>query len=157
MYYEVGVNKKISPAILMNKGFCSHQAITLQPPGWWALREPRMETMPTNAATASGVPWGDSKWENPGPRELRCISKEWLQGAQVVHCPTHRKALNSLTWENWFSFIHSNLLILTTWSFVVKIQTSGCLLASLEQSLRINWEAVSCLGLTPQMCPTNKT
>ena len=35
---------KMLPAISVNKGCCSHQAITIQPPGRWALRELRMET-----------------------------------------------------------------------------------------------------------------
>ena len=29
---------------------------------------------------------------------------------RLLHLPIHRKALNSLTWDNWFSFINSNLL-----------------------------------------------
>ena len=34
---------KILPSLSVNKACLSHQAITLQPPWWWALRELRME------------------------------------------------------------------------------------------------------------------
>ena len=67
-------------AISVHKGCCSHQAVTLQPPGRWALRELRMETgcLPSSSQplkpTPNSVPWGDSGWESTG---------HWPQMAEV--------------------------------------------------------------------------
>ena len=57
---------KMLPAVPVTKGRCSHQAITLQLPWWWVLKELRVETnsLPSaTAATPNCVPWGDSGWE----------------------------------------------------------------------------------------------
>lgn len=53
---------KMFPAILVNKGCCSHQAIVLQPRQQRALRQFRMPAMKplATAATAKGPPKGDS-------------------------------------------------------------------------------------------------
>ena len=57
----------------VNKGYCSHQAITLQPPQQWALRELTMETgcplsnhQTLQPSNPNSTPWGDSGWESPG-------------------------------------------------------------------------------------------
>lgn len=41
---SIVLRTKLLWAVSVNKGYYSHQAITLRPPGWWALRELRMET-----------------------------------------------------------------------------------------------------------------
>ena len=53
---------KMFPAILVNKGCCSHQAIVLQPPQQRASRQFRMPAMKSlaTAATAKGAPKGHS-------------------------------------------------------------------------------------------------
>ena len=53
----------------------------------------------------------DKKAQDTGPKYLRCISKEWFQWAQTLYLLIHRKALNSLTWDIWFSLINSTLLM----------------------------------------------
>ena len=103
------------PAISVNIGCCSHHVITLQLPQMWPLRELRIETgcPPSSHQPLQPPPTvhpeetQDGKTQDSGPRELRCISKEWFQWA---HLPIHRKALNSLTWDVSFSLINSNLL-----------------------------------------------
>ena len=65
-------------------------------------------------------PEGTQEWngKNTGPRELRCISKEWLLKLKNSYLPIHRKMLNSLTWDIWFYLISNNLLMLWLSEFV---------------------------------------
>ena len=46
------------------------------------------------------------KSQNVGPRQLRCMWKEWFQ-----YLPIQRKMLNPLTWDIWFSLNNNNLLM----------------------------------------------
>lgn len=39
-------------------------SLTLQVPGQWALRELKMESMSTTAASPNAAPWGDTGWGN---------------------------------------------------------------------------------------------
>ena len=59
---------------------------------------------------------------------------------RLLHLPIHRKVLNSLPWDVWFSLIiifwYSDYLV-----FVTKL--TGVSLTSLDQSLKAIWEAVS--------------
>ena len=45
-----------------------------------------------------------------GPRWLRYVSKKWFQWSQTL-ASSHRKVLNSLTWEVCFSLMNSNILM----------------------------------------------
>ena len=85
---------KILLAISVNKGRCSHQAITLQPPGWWILREPRIR-----------------KHRMLAPDSWGAYQRNDFREPRILHLPTHREALNSLTWDIWSSFINSKPLI----------------------------------------------
>jgi len=135
------------PAISVNKGGYSHQIISLQLPQQWALWGLRTETngVPTAKPSATAAPpspnctcWGDSGWRKAG---------YWPQIAEVSHRrndfkepgllypPIHRKVLNCLTWDIWFSLISSHLLMFQPPVFVAKLLhiLAPCL-ASLEQS-----------------------
>ena len=46
---------------------------------------------------------------------------------RLLHLPIHRKALNSLTWDVWFSLINSNLLIFRLPGFCCKSYISWIL------------------------------
>ena len=63
---------------------------------------------------------------------------------RFLHLPTHRKVLSSLTWDNWFSFVNNNLPMFKLPDLSCK--NSYIILAphltSLEQSLRVIWEAI---------------
>ena len=50
------------------------------------------------------------KAQDIGPRYLRFISKDFKE-PRLLHLPIHRKVLNSLTWDVWFSLINSKLLM----------------------------------------------
>ena len=99
--------KKMLPVRSVNKGCCSHQAITLQLPQRWTLRELRIETRCPPRCTLRGFrvrkhqilalqSWGAYQWND-------------FNEPRLLHLPIHRKALNCLTWDIWFSFMNSKL------------------------------------------------
>ena len=70
-----------------------------------------------------------------------------------LHLPIHRKALNSLTWDIWFSLINSNLLMF--WLPGLHCKTPiypRSSLTSSEQSLRATWEAASGAWSPQKVC-----
>ena len=86
----------------------------------WAPRELRMETkgrplakLSATAATPEGAPWGDTgvrKHRILAPESWGAYQRNACNEPRGLHAPIHREALNSLTWDVWFSCIHSNLL-----------------------------------------------
>ena len=60
---------------------------------------------------------------------------------KLLHLPMHRKVLNSLTWDLWFSLINSNILVF--WLPGLCCKTPLYLSSSSAQSLRAIWEAAS--------------
>ena len=121
---------KVLPAISANKGCCSHQAISHYTPPKLSLRELKMETNrlhakpSATAAIPNSAPWGDSRRGRTGywPQRVELYIKgmismilgnHWEGGknhmGRFFHIPI-RKALNSLSWDTWFSLINSNLL-----------------------------------------------
>ena len=73
------------------KNTCHPAAIKLQP-------------QPTvSPKGAQGV-----KTQDTSPTQLRCISKECFQWAQTLPFSHHKKALDSFTWDIWFSLIYKN-------------------------------------------------
>ena len=80
VYELLFVNEKILPAISVNKECCSHQAFTLQPPGWMVSPEGTQDGRgrpPPNHQTLQPPPMvhpeetQDEKAQDTGPRELR--------------------------------------------------------------------------------------
>ena len=74
---------------------------------------------------------------------------------RLLHLPIHRKALNSLTWDVWFSLINSNLS-----NYLVLVAKNASiswllphLLGAVPQSHLRGWLP----GLSTQFCPPNKT
>ena len=120
MWNSVEGEWKILPAISVNKGCCGHQAITLQQLWQWALRELRTETecLPSNHRLRSHpltvtlrrlrmrkknkilAPDGWCTYQRNDFSELR-----------LLHLFIHRRVLNSLTWDPWFSLLNSNFLM----------------------------------------------
>ena len=62
-------------------------------PPWWPLT-------PLGAAPRTLTPDSWDAYESDGFSKPR-----------LLHLPMHRKALNSLTWDTWFSLINNNLLM----------------------------------------------
>ena len=101
------------PAMSVNKGSCHHQP--LQPPD----TQDGAECPPSSHQTLQ-----PPHSHMCTPRRLRMRRMHWILapdswGAyqrndfsepRLLHLPIHRKALNSLTWNIWFSLIKSDLL-----------------------------------------------
>ena len=123
----------------------------------WSKQAACCQATPTAAAPRGG-PWGDSGWERAGhgPRQLRCLSREWFQWAQTLASSILRKALNLLTWDVWVFLVvifwSSNYLVLVA----QPPMHPGSALTSSEQSLRV-YPTGHVPGLSPQFCPQNKT
>ena len=72
-----------------------------------------------------------------------------------LHLPIHRNALNSLTWEVWFSLTNSNLLMSWLPKSLFQKLLWVPLFPCLEQSFRAIWDTVS-QGLSLEFCQPNK-
>ena len=64
---------------------------------------------------------------------------------KLLHPPKHRKVLNSLTWDIWFSFINNNLLIFSTTYSLLQNSYITWFPPSPPRSsfLRVTWDAAS--------------
>ena len=84
--------------------------------------------------------------QDTGPRKLRSYQRNEFSEPRLLHLPIHRKALNSLTWDIWFSLIITIILWCSNYlPFVVKLLYNlAPRLASSEQFLRVTWDAASC-------------
>ena len=105
------------PPVSVNKRCCSHWAITLQPPWWWALRELRIETgyLPSSSQQLQPPRWCIQRLRMRKHRIL--VPDSWgayqrndFSEPRLLHLPIYRK-VNSLTWDVWFSLINRNLLM----------------------------------------------
>ena len=77
--------------------------------------------------------------------------------ARLMHLSIHRKALNSLTWEIWFNFINSNLLMFQPSGFVAKSPIYPGSPHFLFRTVSHHYLRCCVPGLTSQICPLNKT
>ena len=111
--------------ISVNKGYCIHQILHSPPAMYLDVLRMRKHRM------LAPESWGTHPAND-------------FSEPRFLHLPTHGKVLISLTWGNWFSFVNNNLLMLKLPDFSCK--NSYIILAphltSLEQSLRVIWEAI---------------
>ena len=92
-----------------------------------------------------------------GTQDLKTQDASWeayqrndFSKPRLLHLPTHRKVLGSLTWDIWFSLIYSNLMTLHYLPSVAKLLYSlAAPLASLEQ-LSQGYLRCCLLGLSPK-------
>ena len=135
--------KKMLSAIPVNKGCCNHQVTPFQLPQMVSAERTQdghgMPAIKPSAAIATPPvvhpgSMQDGKTWGTGPRELRCAFKEWF-----VYLSIHRKVLNSLTWDVWFS------LIIIFWysDHPVFNKTPGSISYALRAAPQATWEAVS--------------
>ena len=159
MSLQIDCEWKIWPALSVNKGRCSHQAINI---------------------TAS-EPWENSGWKQDARhlavnccshplcctlRKLRmrrhgilaldswgACQRSDFKEPRLLHLPLHSNALNSITWDILFSLIDCNLLMFWPPGLCCKNSYISWLSPlSLQSYLRF------CVrGLSPQFCPPNKT
>ena len=154
------------PAISGNRGCCRHQAITLQPP--WVVspegtqdgnRMPAIKQSVT-AATPKHAPWGGLRMRKHrilAPESWGAYQRNDFSEPRLLHLPIHRKALNSLTWDVWFSLINSNLLMFWPLGLCCKNSHIPWLLPSLFRSVPQSYLRGCLPGLSPQFCPPNRT
>ena len=107
------------PAMSVNKGCHSHQRLQPQPKvTWWAPRELRKEKNTCHLAAIRLQPRPRlSPEETPMWKHWILALESWgayqrndFSEPRFLHLPMHRKVLNSLTWDIWFSSIYNNLL-----------------------------------------------
>ena len=97
-----------------------HSYHQLQPPGklgepWGNSRRKeyllltaiKLQSFPTKSPEEAQM-W---KTENTAPDSWGAYQRNDFSEPRLLHLPIHRKALNSLTWDIWFSLINHNLLI----------------------------------------------
>ena len=146
--------KKMLPDLSVNKECCSHQAFTLQPlkvspegtgdgNGMPAIKQsPRSHPHPQPQPPAPEETQEEKAQDN-GSISWGAYPRNGFNESRLLHLPRHRKTLNSLTWDIWFSltviFWTSDYLV-----FVARTPIySGSSSTSSEQSLRDIWETVS--------------
>ena len=114
-------------AISVNRECCSHQAISHCSPQLWTPRGFRMQK-----------------------KRTVLIFEDRFQWAQTCHLPIQRKALNSLTWNAWFSLISSNLLKFSYLFFVCLNSCTPWLLPYLFGAVLQSYRRGCVPGLSPQ-------
>ena len=149
---------KVLPAKSVNKGCCSLQANTLQPPHIWALREFRLEPgcLPSSHQTLKPHPkeasWRDSRWERTRHWPKRAEVHSNFREPRLLHLSIYRKVLNSLTWDIWFSLINSNRLMFQLSGLCFKNSYISWLLPCLFRAIPYNYLRGCVLGLIPWFC-----
>ena len=106
--------KKIPPVISVNTGCCSHQAITLQLPRGWTLRELRIET---GCPLSSSQPLQPPQWATPRVRTRK--HRRMVPGSRGARQrDDFSKSLtfpfvekHSIPWDVFFSLNNSDLVI----------------------------------------------
>ena len=159
------VSEKMLPAISVNKWCCSHQAITLQLPRRWALRELRMETgCPPSSSQLLQPPWWCTlrrlrmkKHRILSPESWGAHQRNDFSEPRLLHLPIRRKALNSLTCDVWFSLINGNLLMFRLPGLCSKNSCVSWFPTCLFWAVPQNDLRGHVPGLSPQFCPRNKT
>ena len=127
------------------------------------LREVRMETgcppsSPQPLQSPWGCTWGDSGWERkhrmPAPDGWVAYQRSDFSEPRLLYLPLHRKALNSLTWDTWFSFINSNLLMFWLPGLLLQkfLDILALLLPLLNGFLSVIWGAVSWAWSAQKVC-----
>ena len=110
----------IFPAISIDKGCHSHQRLKPSSVTRWTLRKLRAEKNTCHLVANRLQPlrrwWALRKFRMWKYRILAPDSRGAYQRNEfsepgILHLPIQRKALNSLTWDIWFSLINNNLFM----------------------------------------------
>ena len=126
----------------------------------------------SHCSRSHGEPWGNSGWRQTGrllPSSVTAATLQWCTlrrlrvgknrilapdswGAYqrndfsepwLLYLPEHRKALNSLTRDIWFSLIKSNLMMFRLSGLCCKNSSISWLFPYLFWAVPQNWDAVS--------------
>ena len=114
---------------------------------WWALRKLRKETeyLPSSNHQTADTPSSGLGCKNTGywPQKAEGYQRNDFSELRLLHLPKHRKALNSLRWDFWFS------LRLIFWCFhylpivakLLYILAPRSPLPSWSSPSRVTWDA----------------
>ena len=96
---------------------------------------------------ATGSPEELRRWKH---RQLASESRDAYERNEfskpkLLHLPIYRKALNSLTWDIWFSLLHKNTFDVQTTCPLLQTSTSpeSSPLPSWKSSIKATWDATS--------------
>ena len=160
--YPIINKNKVLPAISVNKGCCSRQAITLQShkgEPWGHSDGNRMPVIELSVTEPPPMVYleetQDEQAQNARPRWLKFIWKELFQWVLTFSSsPTQKSSkfinLRYFVFFNWWWSFD----VLTTWSLLQELlYILGPLFWTVSQSYLRGWV----LGLNPQFCLPNKT
>ena len=110
---------EILPAVSVNKGCHSHQWLQPSNASQWALRKLRKERIPAiyQPSDCSHCLWWAVRklrmWKHKvlAPESWGAYQRNDFSKSRLLHLPIHRKALNSLACDFWFSLFNGNLLM----------------------------------------------
>ena len=97
------------------------------------------------AATCYWEPWGTRKVKTQtlASESWDAYERNEFSEPKLLHLPIYRKALNSLTWDIWFSLIHKNTFDVQTTCPPESCITWVLPLPSWKTSIKATWDATS--------------
>jgi len=113
--------------------------------------------------------WTETETETVSTEESKVLARDswdvyernYFSEPKLLHFPTHRKTLNSLTWDIWFSLIHKNTFeVKTTCALLHSVQfscsaVSNSLWPHGPQHARLPCSSASPLACS-NSCPTSR-
>ena len=150
--------------ISANKGCCSYQPLQLPPKVSLEGTQDgkRMPAIRPSDTTAT-PPWCTlrklrmRKHRILAPESWGAYQRNDFSEPRLLHLPLRRKALNSFTWDVWFSFINSNLVTFLLPGLCCKHSSISWLLPCLFRAVPQNYLRCCVLGLRPHFRPPTKT
>ena len=106
---------------ISKQGCHSHQWFQPSNVSWWALRGlgKMKNTCGLAAIRAAATPYSEPQWSSGCDQDRILAPDSWdtykrndFSEPRLLHLAIYRKALNSLTWDIWFSLTNNNLLLL---------------------------------------------
>ena len=156
------VNEKVlMPAISVSKGYLaikpSHHSHPSGEP--WANSRWKQNTHHQALTYPKDAPWGDSGWENRilAPESWGAHQRNDFSEPRLLHLPIHRKVLNFLKWNVWFSLIYCYLSVFLTTLSLLQNSCISWLLPYLFGVVPWSYLRGFAPELCPQFCPPNKT
>ena len=113
------MKKKVLPAVSVNRYYC-YQATSLEPPlmvSHEGIQEWKQDAYHQAVSDCSHPQWCTLKglWMRKprilAPESWCAYERKDFSEPKLLHLPIHRKVLNSLTWDIWFSLVNSNFLM----------------------------------------------
>ena len=118
----------------------SHQQLQPSNVIWWPLRKLRKEK---NTCNLAAIRLQLRPMVSPEDWLIDWYGRNDFSESRLLNLPIHRKTLNSLTWDIWFSLINNNFIFrlpsLSGKTYITWLYP----LPSWSSSLRVPWDAAS--------------